>query len=603
MIMKTMQTRSAKQFCISGLLTGLLALMLSMPVAADVRARLDRDKVYVGDPVTLVIKSSGSSSGEPDLSPLNKDFRVLGTGTSTQFSFINGRSSNSTTWTVQLGPLQQGKLRIPPIQVGAEQTAALELEVTEIPEQLAAQQSEHLFLEAEADTGDHAYVQQQIPYTLRLYHAEPLAKGDLRPPQVQDALIRQLGDERRYTVTRNKRRYQVVERRYMISPEKSGEMRIPPATFSGQLSNAQQGPGRSSPLNSLRQQFRRNSPFGSGGRSVRVSSKAITIEVMPRPAAAGSSWLPAESLELHDSWASDPPRLRTGEPVSRTISLRATGLSGTQIPALEIASPEQTRVYPETPVNDSHTDGDKVYAVSRQTFTYIPGQAGELTIPAVELHWWNTRSDEQATARLPRWVVKVEPGTTGAPNRTNKAPARISQPAAPAQNTRPDPQQPGEGWFEPVKAFPWRWLVLALLFVAVLWLSRKWIRSRLRGAAEVKSEPVEKQPGRVSNVANILPQLQRACETNDAREAAQALLELGRARWPNDPPHSLGQLAARLGRGQEQITMLDRALYAADASTWTGADLWASVKDAWNERIIPKKTNEEPLQPLYPHSG
>ena len=47
MIMKTMQTRSANHFFISALLTGLLALILSMPVAADVRARLDRDKVYV----------------------------------------------------------------------------------------------------------------------------------------------------------------------------------------------------------------------------------------------------------------------------------------------------------------------------------------------------------------------------------------------------------------------------------------------------------------------------------------------------------------------------------------------------------------------------
>ncbi len=454
MIMKTMQARSAKHFCISGLLTGLLALILSMPAAADVRARLDRDKVYVGDPVTLVIERSGASSGEPDLSPLNKDFRVLGTGTSTQFSFVNGRSSNRTTWTVQLGPLQEGKLRIPPIQVGAEQTAALELEVTEIPEQLAAQQSEQLFLEAEVDAGDHAYVQQQIPYTLRLYHAEPLLNGDLRPPQIKDALTRQLGDERRYTVTRNNRRYQVVERRYTISPEKSGELRIPPATFSGQLSTAQQGPGRSSPLDSLRQQFFRNSPFGSGGKSVRISSKAITIDVLPRPAAAGNSWLPAEDLELQDSWASDPPRLRTGEPVSRTISLRATGLSGTQIPALEIESPEHTRVYPETPVNESHTDGDKVFASSRQTFTYIPGQAGELTIPAVEVHWWDTRSDEQATARLPQWVVKVEPGASGTQSRTNEVPPPERQSAVPAEKTRPDPQQPGEGWFEQIRGVP-----------------------------------------------------------------------------------------------------------------------------------------------------
>ena len=65
MIMKTMQARSANHFCISGLLTGLLALILSMPAAADVRARLDRDKVYVGDPVTLVIVRSGARPASP----------------------------------------------------------------------------------------------------------------------------------------------------------------------------------------------------------------------------------------------------------------------------------------------------------------------------------------------------------------------------------------------------------------------------------------------------------------------------------------------------------------------------------------------------------
>ena len=185
------------------LLPGLLSLLLCMPAVAEVRAHLDRDRVYVGDPVTLVIESSGASSGDPDLSPLKKDFRILGTATSTQFSFVNGRTSNRTTWTVQLGPLQLGKLRIPPIQVGAEQTAALELEVTEVPEQVSAQQSEHLFLEAEVDIGDHAYVQQQIPYTLRFYSDDTVVSGELRAPQPKDALIRHLGNDRHYNVTRN----------------------------------------------------------------------------------------------------------------------------------------------------------------------------------------------------------------------------------------------------------------------------------------------------------------------------------------------------------------------------------------------------------------
>ncbi|MGB5452557.1 MAG: hypothetical protein WBN00_10730, partial [Sedimenticolaceae bacterium] len=164
-------------------------------------------------------------------------------------------------------------------------------------------------------------------------------------------------------------------------------------------------------------------------------------------------------------------------------------------------------------------------------------------------------------------------------------------------------QQPGEGWFEQIKAFPWHWVLLALLALAALWLARRWLGSRTRGTAEIKSKPVEKQPEPASSIANILPQLRRACEANDARKAAQALLELGRARWPNDAPRSLGQVAGRLGHGREQISILDRALYAADASTWTGADLWASVENAWNERAMPKKTAGEPLQPLYPHSS
>lgn len=597
-----MQSKTAIHIRISGLLSGLLALLMAMPILADVRAHLDRNKVYVGDPVTLVIESSGASSGDPDLSPLKKDFRVLGTGTSTQFSFVNGRSSNRTTWTVQLGPLQPGKLRIPPIQIGAEQTAALELEVTEIPEQVAAQQSEHLFLEAEVDTDDHAYVQQQINYTLRFFHDETLDSGDLRPPQVKDALIQQLGEERRYTVTRNNRRYQVVERRYAISPEKSGELSISPAAFSGRLRSEPQGTGRPSPQDSLRQQFLRNSPFGSRGRPVRAHSKAFKIKVLPRPAAAGNSWLPAENLELHDSWASDPPEFRVGEPVSRTISLRATGLSGTQIPDLEIEQPAHTRVYPETPVNDSRTDGDKVFAVSKQRFTYIPGRAGELTIPAIELPWWNTRSDEQATAQLPQWIVKVEPGAAATSTPQSESPAPERQPARAVEEPSPASPQPGASSLDAVEAFPWRWILPALLILAViLWLGKRFF-DRTAGASRIKPGGAATKPPASSRKAeDLLPLLQRACESNDAKEAAQVLLQLARARWPNDPPNSLGKLATRLGRGQQQILMLDRALYAADASTWMGADLWAAIKDAWDERPSPRKPTDAQLDPLYPY--
>lgn len=596
-----MKTRPATDKRIHCLLPGLLALLLCMPAMAEVRAHLDRDRVYVGDPVTLVIESSGASSGDPDLSPLKKDFRVLGTGTSTQFSFVNGRTSNRTTWTVQLGPLQLGKLRIPPIQVGAEQTAALELDVTEVPEQVSAQQSEHLFLEAEVDIGDHAYVQQQIPYTLRFYNDDTVVSGELRAPQPKDALIRQLGKDRHYNVARNKRQYRVTERRYMISPEKSGELRIPPASFSGQLRTAQTMPG-GAPQSGRMQRFFRDAPF-TGGKPVRAHSKAITIDVWPRPAAVGSHWLPAEGIELHDSWTQDPPQLRSGEPVSRTISIRVTGLSDTQIPELQLEPPEQTRVYPETPVNDSHTDGDKVYAVSRQTFTYIPGRAGELIIPAVELPWWNIGKDEQAIARLPKWVIKVAAGAGGTATVRQGAPTQRDPPAVAAESPRTRPRDAGTGWFEGFGMKPWYWILPALLaLAAILVLSRERLVAMIGARKSVKREAPEKPvTARTPDVDSILPHLQAACEANDARDAALALLELSRARWPDDPPNSLGQLAPRLTDGREEIMQLDRALYAADASAWVGADLWAAVRDVWRVKAPPSKRSPEGLAPLYPH--
>lgn len=600
---KTTRDRSVQDIRIGVLLVACFALLFSTLATADVRARLDRDRVYIGDPVTLVIESTGASSGEPDLSPLNKDFRVLGTGTSTQFSFSNGRSSNRTSWTVQLGPLQTGRLRIPSIQVGSEQTEALELEVTDVPDQPTAQQSEQLFLEAEVDTAGNAYVQQQIPYTLRLYHDARLVNGELRPPQLRDALIRQLGDDRRYSVTRNNRRYQVIERRYTVSPEKSGELRIPPASFVGQLDT--QPPGGTPRQNNLMQPFLRNSPFG-GGRPVRVFSKAITIDVKPRPADGGSNWLPAENIEMHDSWASNPPTLRAGEPVTRTITLRATGLSGTQIPALQLEQPQNTRVYPEQPVNDSSTDGDKVYAISRQTFTYIPARAGGLTIPAVELPWWNTLNDERSTARLPEWALKVEPGAPGTTAQASVAPPRDRPGAAPAQGQAQaqsgiEPQSQDESGWAQTKALLWPWGMLILLLVPAALLAHKWYRGLSRGTAGVGNQARQTAATPVPRIETLMPQLQRACEIGDAGQAAMTLLELGRLQWPDDPPRSLGQLAIRLGQGQQQIMLLDRTLYAAGSSSWNGAELWTSVKDAWHDKAAPPTRPDEGLEPLYPH--
>ncbi|VAW83215.1 hypothetical protein MNBD_GAMMA13-1798, partial [hydrothermal vent metagenome] len=162
--------------------SSLLLLLLTISSSeATVHATLDRDTISADDTLTLTIESDSRQSGlQPDLAPLEKNFEVLGTSTRTQVSIINGQRSDKTLWQVQLQPRHTGQLSIPPLSVGGQQTAAVELKVTKVPQQATAQAGQHVFIKAEVNSaGKQTYVQQQIPYTVRLYYDGRLQEGDL----------------------------------------------------------------------------------------------------------------------------------------------------------------------------------------------------------------------------------------------------------------------------------------------------------------------------------------------------------------------------------------------------------------------------------------
>ncbi|MEO8136867.1 MAG: BatD family protein, partial [Betaproteobacteria bacterium] len=401
------KTQCAKCACsrISRSLTLALGAVLGMgamlPAAsswAAVSARFDRNSVPYGNSVTLIIESDGSSPGDPDLSPLRRDFAVLGTSTSTQLSFVNGRRSDLKRWVVRLQPRRPGTISIPPIALGNDHTSALELTAAETGLQAAAQGGKHAFLEVEGGaTGKPIYVQQQVPYTVRLFYDDTV-EGQLAAPSVKDAMVEQLGDESHDTVVRDGKKYNVIERHYAVAPEKSGTLRIPAATFHGRAAVASANAGGDADADTMLAQFLRASPFANDpmfkngllpnmrfadeGQPVAVSSREVTLDVRPRPPTATGHWLPAEQVALHDSWADNPPRLKVGEPVTRTITINVKGLAASQIPAIQVAPPEHGRLYPETPANESRTDGRAVYGTSKQSVTYIPAAEGTLTVPA-----------------------------------------------------------------------------------------------------------------------------------------------------------------------------------------------------------------------------
>ncbi len=599
-------------------LCGVLMLLQPGVSQAAVQARLERNTVSAGDTVTLAIESDGAQAGaQPDLAPLQKDFVVLGSASQSETSFVNGRRSDRMRWSVRLQPRHAGKLVIPAIALGSEQTAPLDVDIGAMSPRAAAQVAEHVFVEIEAGAaGRSVYVQQQTPYTVRLYYDDSIQKGELAAPDPADAVVEQLGADKHGTAIRNGRSYNVLERTYAIAPEKSGTLRIPPLSFSGSQVLPQGGeaqrqddanPGddlfarmlRQSPLGNdpLFKGLASGTPFGEATQPVAVQGKEVVLGVKPRPAAAAhADWLPAEAITLHDSWQDNPPELKAGEPATRTITVEAKGLSASQIPPLSLGQPANARLYPEAADNQSRTDGKTIFGISTQKLTYIPNAKGRLDVPPVALDWWDVGSDRSRSAILPALSFSVAPGVAGVATMSGPAGQPAPTPAVPLTAHQSPPISGADvAWH--VHEHRVQLMVGALLTALLVALGLAVGRRRRRPQSGDRSNTVAPVPAR----AISLRALRRACSGNDRHAAMTALLDLAQAQWPNDPPRSLGALASRLDEGTTELSLLERSLYGGGrTSPWQGHALWQVARRGLRARQGETSPHEDGLSALYP---
>lgn len=590
----------AWQVALGVLLLGLVPALAQ----ASVSAHVDRNSVMVGEPFVLSLtRDAAATLSQPDLAPLAPDFAVLGTSTSREVRFVNGHESGLTRWQIQLQPRHAGALQIPPLSIGSEQTPPIALNValaaapamTSRATPGVAAAGDHAFVEVEAPASGHSiYLQQQTPLTVRLYYDDTLRSGELSAPQAENAVIEPLGAEQRSTVQRLGRTYHVVERRYAVSPQKSGNLRIAPVRFEGQAELPDDGSGAAAPGEADDDPFAKllrhtpfaNDPFlrnhlrglqmGEATHAVTAQGTFVAFAVKPRPATAGSGpWLPAEQITLHDSWQDDPPQARAGEPLSRVITIQAKGLAGAQLPPLTLPDPAGARVYPEVPKTESHTDGVTIDGSSTLKLAYIPDAAGTLQVQAIEVPWWNTLTDHAEVARIAARSLVVAPGAGGAqpaaaaPGVTQPAARPATRPAAavaaPARPADATPPQRGRvaGLAAAVGA-----LVLVLVLAAALFVAAHRRRAR---SAVATAQPLPQR-------RSCLQALKHACQTNDAHAARQAVLALAAIEWPDDPPRGLGALAARLKAGRDEVLALERCLYGNAGTTWNGAALWQPLR-------------------------
>ena len=606
-------------------LLALLLLAVPWAWAGDLSETLDRTRVRANETLTLTLRAVGALGGTPDFSPLGKDFEILQQGSSTNLSFVNGVSNNTREWTLELAPRRTGKLQVPALSLGGQQTQPIALEVLTADQADPGGGPKPVLVDTLVETAE-PYVQQPFTYRVRVLFRDQPRRAILDEPQVEGATLQRQGEDQNDSEEIDGQRYTVIERRYLVVPQRSGPLTIGGPRLEALM--AQDRPGaRRSPFADFGNMF-----DGQGiadlfdpGATRRVIERGPdrTLQIRPQPDTGGAAWLPAESVQLSDEWTPSPPRFRVGEPVTRTLVVTARGATAAQLPTLDTGTPEGARVYPETPKMED-LPGSVPTALKTLKVALVPTRAGPLTLPEIRLTWWDTTTDQSRVAVIPQRTVEVAPaaGEAAAPAPAPTpapAPAVASAPApvgTPTPTVAPTPgqgapagaaaatQTKGEaashGFIEALRtASPWPWL--ALCFALAWLLTLAWaIRRKAVGASRPDATV---QPGK--SLATARTQARQACAAADPRAARSALLDWARTRWPARPPAGLSDLAVRLGPAASAaaapLEAIDRAIYAPAGATWDGAAAWQTLEPLLlaQERAA-QSPAAQPLPGLYP---
>lgn len=604
----------------------ILSLLGAGAHAAGLLADPDRTRLGANETLTLRLVAEGQPNDEPDLSPLEQDFEILSRSNSTRTTIINGDLSQSREWVLELVPRRAGELLIPPLALGAERSQPVPIQVVPADQVSTAGEPRPLFIDTRTDTSA-PYVQEPFTYRVRVYYRELPLRATLSDPQVDGATIERRGDDQSSTEMVDGQRYSVIERRYLVVPQRSGPITIGSPQFAAVLIDSRPR-GQRSPSADLDQMlggriFQGATAMPNLGSSRRVVERGPdrTLEVRPQPDGAATPWLPAQSVQLTDQWTPSPPRLRVGEPVTRTLTLTAQGATAVQLPTLDGGSPDGVRVYPEPPILEDLAGTGPPVAIQTLKMSVVPTRSGPLTWPETRLHWWDTVEDRQRVAVIPERILQVEPAvgaeTAGEPVPASaELPSLAGDPRAPISSPPsravdlqqdPAPMPPMSPLNSGTEPGLWRWLSLALGLGWLLTLGWMLWQRRRQGSDSAGRDRRTRPAARPGSTKSALASLRRACVEGSPRAARDAVLTWGRACWPERPPAGLGALAERLGGAQaaQVLGALDRVIYAPwdgqDGSRWDGMAAWTRIEPLLRgQQSAPSSVGAPPLPSLYP---
>ncbi len=570
-------------------------LWLCAPAAwAQSRAWVDRDRIAYEETTVLHLEINvNAAQSIPDLSTIAQDFRIVDQNVQHKVMLQNGSMTLHINMRLTLQPTRAGELEIPSMQIGNERTRSLRVWVAPpVAPQApvappAAARTDPIFIETRVDSVT-PYVQQTVGYTVRLfYESGLLIDGRLDHDPPEGATLQKIGDDQQRMQTVGGTAYNVLERRFLLIPERSGVVTVPAARFLGR------GIGMF------------DSVFGDARKELRVRGDPVVLQIKPIPATAPQPWLPLRGLRLR--YIEAPKSLRVGESAAVTIEAVADGTIASQLPELKLGTATGAQLFPEPPQPDDRFVDDRPQATVVRRVMVVAVREGALRIAGPRIAWWDTEAGVARIAALPDIAVRVSPGATAA------TAADIAAADAAAAGEAP----PWHAW-RPQNRWAWALLVLPIFWIIAmgfgwqLWTTRRrqLAAANTTAAGNASPNPASaRQPGSASTSPTAAAP--RAVPPADAKAWANALArgnvaEISRLLCAMASPAvaDLDAVHARLADPAQRaaVDALQRARWGDGDAAAAVAAMRGAFAAGPRWRTAPAPTAPVVLPPLYPEA-
>ncbi len=382
--------------------------------SVNLSASVSENKVFSGERVTLSIEISGdfNNVSRPEIPGDIPGFRMLSNtpSTSRSFSFVNGESSTTYTYTYYLIAQQEGSHQIPEFSVNIDDTEyttrPLSVEVIDRNSSADSPSSQQPDIFLQLDVSDETPVTgQQLIVDVVLFFKSGLEVNSYQPVpgwKAEGFWKEELENSRRPQATSvivdgvRYRKARLLQ--FALFPTKSGELTISPYEIAVSV--------RSS--NSRRDSFSSFfGGFGTNQRQVELESDPITLNVEELPALSEGDFLGAVG-EFEVGREISTTKTMVGESIEVTTTISGTG----NIPLIskpDYELPEGLEVYDPQEKSNLNRRNQQISGTKVYTDIIIARSPGTYTIPGKTVSYFNPSTSRHVTRTLPPLSFSAEP--------------------------------------------------------------------------------------------------------------------------------------------------------------------------------------------------